>query len=180
MGIDRAQKKTRGNIKFRPLDDEDSTDSETEVERLSGGDVPHVNFYPWLAGAGSAASTYSSTATVLGNGAHSQVDSKKDPHQPNLEGTDSPDYSDHEADITSGVKLVGHDPDWTPRFLQNREQLPQTDDLDITPPLDEAACGAGQRGSLQKNQRDSPKRHENPRWQTFWRDVNERIQHKEI
>lgn len=154
--------KPRGNIKFRPLDD-DSTDSETEVGDVSKGGARHVNLHPWLAGVGSAASTLSSTPTVLEDGVHSCVVVEKASRtrlSTSLEGSDLPDFSGHEVDITSDAKPAIHGADRTPPFLQNKaEHLePLTDHPDNTP----------------------LKRHESTRWQSFWRDVNERIQHKEI
>lgn len=181
--------KTRGNIKFRPLDDDDSTDSDTEAGYVSKGGPRHVNLHPWLPGPGSAASTHSSTPTVLEEGVRSHVDGGKDPCQTiaptrvstGLEGSDLPGYSDHEVDITLDIKPVKHDPDWTPRFLQNKAQLPspQPDNPPPTPPLDQVLSGTGLRGPSQKNPRDSSGKQYNPRWQTFWRDVDEKIQRKE-
>lgn len=182
--------KTRGNIKFCPLDDDNSTDSDTEAGPISKGDIRDVNPHPWLAGASFAASTHSSTPTALEEGLRLHVDGGKDPYQAipptrlstGIEGSDLPDYSDHEMDITSDSKSAKHGPDWTPRFFQNKAQLPkpQPDNPRTTPSLDQALPGIGWHGPSQKNHRDSSKRHESPRWQAFWRDVNEKIQHKEI
>jgi len=178
--------KTRGNIRFRPLDDDDSTDSEAEEGHVSKADTRHVNLHPWLAGTGSAASTHSSTPTVLEEGVHSHLVGGKDPHQAifptrllnGLEGYDLPDYSDHEVDIASDVKSARHGPGWTPRFLRDDTQLPKPQPDD--PHTDQVPSGTGRRGPSHKNPIDSPKRDESPRWQAFWRDVNEKIQHKEI
>jgi hypothetical protein len=179
-------RRTRGNIKFRPLDDDDSTDSDAEEGHISKTDTRHANLHPRLTGTGSAASTHSSTPTVLEEGLHSHPVGGKDPHQAisstrlsnGLEGYDLPDYSDYEVDIASDTGSIRHGPDWAPRFLQNNAQLPkpQADDTHI----DQVLSGAGRNGTSQKNPRESPKRHESPRWQAFWRDVNEKIQHKEI
>jgi hypothetical protein len=181
--------KTRENVIFRPLDDGDSTDSETDAEDVSKGGAHRVNLHPWSAGAGSAASTHSSTPTVLEDGVRSHVGDKHPLRADSWtqlstrpEGSDLPDYSDHEVDITSDVKSTRHGPDWTPRFFRDKAQLPQpqTDYPRITPPLDGITSIAGRGRPSQKSPRDMSKRHESPRWQAFWRDVNERICHKEI
>jgi len=178
--------KTRGNIRFRPLDD-DSTDSDTEEGDVSKADMRHVDLQPRLAGTGSVASTHSLTPTILGS-VHPHPVGGKDPHQTtsptrlsnDLEGYDLPDYSDHKVNIASDVKSVRHGPGWTPRFLQNKAQLPklQSDNLHID--IDQVLPGVGWSGPSQNNSRESPKRHESPRWQAFWRDVNEKIKHKEV
>jgi len=175
--------KTRGNIRFRPLDDDDSTDSDAEEGDVSKVDTCHVNLQPRMAGTGSVASTHSLTPTVL-EGVHPHLVGGRNPHQATsptrlsngLEGHDPPDYSDHEVDITPDAKSVRHGLGWTPRFLQNDAQLPkpQSDN----PHTDQVLSGTGRSGPPQKNSRESPKRHESPRWQAFWRDVNEKIQHK--
>jgi len=180
--------KARGDIKFRPLDDDDSTDSDTEAGHISNGDTRHVNLHPWLTGAGST--THSSTPTTLEEGLHSHIGGGKDSCREipptrlstGLEGSDLPDYSDHEVDITPDIKSARLDPDWTPRFLQNKVHLPkpQPGDPHTTPPLDQVLSSIGRRGPSQKNPGDPPKRHESPRWQAFWRDVDEKIQNKEI
>ena len=174
---------TRGNIKFRPLDDNDSSDSDAEAGHVSKGDTDHVKFRPRLAGTNSATSTHSSTPTVLEESMHSHVGRKDlycvvSPTHPSagLEGSDLPDYSDHEVDITSDLRSIRHDPSWIPRFLQNQAQLPKPD----SPHTDQVLSGTGWHGSSRGNSRASSKRQENPRWQAFWRDVNEKIQHKEI
>lgn len=182
--------RARENIKFRPLDDgDDSTDSETEAGYVSKGDTRHVDPQPRLPGAGSAATTRCSTPTVWEEGMHSHVDGGKNSHQATSparlstgpEAPDLPDYSDHEVDITSDTKRARHDPEWTPRFLQNRVQLPrpQPNDLPITLPLNQDLSGTGRRGSPHKNPRDPSERHDTPRWQAFWRDVEEKTRHKE-
>lgn len=189
MGNDHLLKtKTRGNVKFRPLDDEDSTDSETEVGHVSKGEVRRVNPHPWSAGAGPNPSMPSSTSTVLDDDVHSRGVGEKDPPQINSRTRSStgpdvydlPNYSDREVDITSDVKSSRHSPDWTPRFPQNTAQPhgPPTNDTRIMPPLDDPASGTGRRGLQQKNPRVSLKRHKSLKWQAFWRDVNEKIQHK--
>jgi hypothetical protein len=191
IGNDRFLKtKTRGNVKFRPLDDEDSTDSETEAGHVSKGEPRRVNPHPWLAGAGHNPSIHSSTSTVLDDDVHSRVVSEKDADKINsrtrfLAGpdvSDLPDYSDREVDITSDVKSSRHSPDWTPRFPQNTvpPHRPLTNDTHITLPLDDPASGTGRRGPQQKNLGVSPKRHKSLKWQAFWRDVNEKIQYKEM
>lgn len=177
--------KTRGNIRFRPLDDDDSTDSDTEEGDVSKADTRHVNLQPRPAGTGSVASAHSSTPTILG-GAHPHLVGGKDPHQAtsptrlsnDLEWYDLPDYSDHEVDIASDIKSARHGPGWTPQFLQNNAQLPklQSDN----PHTDRVLSGTGRSGPSQNNSRESPKRNESPRWQAFWRDVNEKIKHKEV
>jgi hypothetical protein len=181
--------KTRGNIKFRPLDDDDSTDSDMEAGHVSKGDVRRISPHPRLPGVGTAATTYSITSTVLEEGVHSHVDNGKELYQAaaptrlpaGLEGSDMPDYSDHEVDIALDAKSVGHDPDWTPRFLQDKVQPPRTRPANppTTQPLDQALSGTGRRGPPQKVPRDSPGRQDSPRWQAFWRDVNEKIQHRQ-
>jgi len=178
--------KTRGNIRFRPLDDDDSTDSDAEEGDVSKADMRHVNLQTRLAGIGSVASTHSLKPTVLEEGVHPYLVGGKDPHQAtsparlsdDLEGHDLPDYSGHEVDITPDAKPVRRGPDWTPRFLQNNVQLPKPQ-LD-NPHTDQFLSGAGWRGPSQKNFGEPPKRHESPRWQAFWMDVNEKIQHKEM
>jgi len=177
----------KGNVKLRALDDDDWTDSETEAGHVSNGDARQINLHPWLAD--SVTSKHSSRSTVLEDDVHSRLVGEKEPYQASprtplptsLEGSDLADYSDHEADITSDFKSARHSPGWTPRFLQNQVRLPapHTKDSSTTPPLDEIVSGTGQRTPSQ-NPRDSSKRHESPRWQTFWRDVNERIQHQDI
>lgn len=160
--------KTRGTIKFRPLDD-DSTDSDTEEGHIFKGDT---NLHPRLAGTGSATSVHSPTPTVL-EGVHSHVIGGKHSYQgiypvrllTGVEGSGPQDYSDHEVDIRSDVKSVRHGPGWTPRFLQTKAQLSK-------PQPDDPYTG--------HDPRELSKTHENPRWQAFWRDVNEKIQHKEI
>lgn len=179
--------KTREKIKFRPLDDDDSTDSDTEAGRVSSGDARRINLRPWPPGTGSTPSTHSLTPTVLEEGVHSHVNGGKDPCQviasarflTDPEVSDLPDYSDYEVDITSDDKSIRHDADWTPRFLRNKAQLPrpQHNDLPITPPLDRALSRTGQREPLQKDSRDLVERDNSPRWQAFWRDVDEKIQH---
>jgi len=168
--------KARENIKFRPLDDDDSADSETEVGDISVRGARHTTLHPWPPGAGSAASTNSSTPTALGDGVHSHVDGGKDlyraiaparlPTDPEV--PDPPDYSDREAD-----------PDWTPRFLQNKARFPKPkpDSLHIAPPPNQVPPGAGRHDLSEKNLRNPSQRDDSPRWQAFWRDVEE-IQHK--
>jgi len=95
-----------------------------------------------------------------------------------LEGSDLPDYSDHEVDITSDTKPTRHGPDWAPRFLQNKAQFQPHNHLTTLPP-DQALSGTGHRGQPPKNPGGSSGGHDSPRWQAFWRDVNEKIQHKE-
>lgn len=169
-----SKAKTRENIEFRPLDDKDSTDSETEVCFVSEGDERHVTPRPWLIGADS---THSSTSTVFEDILHPRVAHERDPNKvdprtwlsPGLEVLDPLDYSNHEADTPSGTKPAGHgsDPNWIPRFLRHKAQhhTPQTNDPRTT--------------YQQENPSDSQNKRENPMWQTFWRDVNEKIQHKE-
>lgn len=186
-----SKAKIRENIKFRPLDDDgDSTDSDTEGGHVSEGGARHFNLRPWSPGAGSAASTRSSTPTVLGESVHLHVDSGKGPYRtftpprlpagPNM--SDPPDYSDHEVDITSDLKSTRHDPDWVPRFLQNKVQLPKTrpDDTSTTPPPDQILPGTGQGGLSQESPRVPPERDNSPRWRAFWRDVDEKIQHRKF
>jgi hypothetical protein len=180
--------KKRKNVKFRPLDDEDSTGSETETGHVSNGDARHVNLHPWLTGVGSVTSTHSSTTTVLEESAQSRPVGEKDPRRAHSrthlslgpDGSDLPDYSDHDVDITSDFKSARHGPGWTPRFLQNKPRLPKshTKDLHITP-LDDIISGAGRRSPSQ-NSRDSSKRYENSRWQAFWRDIDDRIRRQEL
>jgi len=162
-----SKTKTGRNVKFRPLDDDDLADSETEAGHVSNEGARHVNLHPWLAGTGSISSTPSLTPTVLEDGVYSRPVVEKDSCQANsrtcpstgFEGSDLPDYSDQEMDITSDSKTARHGPDWTPRFLRNKARLakPHT-----------------------KDPRDSLKRHESLRWQAFWRDVNERVQHQAL
>lgn len=159
-----SKTKTRGNVKFRPLNDDDSTDSETEPGDISGGDTRCVKLHPWLAGAGFVTSTHSPTRTVLDDDIHPHRVCDRDPCCANsviglstgLEGSDLPNYSDHEVDITSDFK--------NPHF---------------TSPLDEIVSGA-RRFIPSQNPRDSSERHGSPRWQAFWRDVDEKIQHKNL
>ena len=177
--------KTRGNIRFRPLDDNDSTDSDAEG-LVSEGGTHHVNLYPRLTGTGSVTSIHSSTPTVLAEGVHSHVVGGKGPHRAvsttrlstSLEGSNLPDYYDHEVDTTSSIKSVRYGPGWTPRFLQNAAQLPKPQPEN--PPTDQVFPGTGWHSPSRKNSKESSRRHEGPRWQAFWRDVNEKIQHKEI
>lgn len=186
MGHDHSfNTKTRGNITFRPLDDDDSADSDTEEGHIFKGDTRRAILHPRLAGTGSATLTLSPTPKGL-EGVHSHVTGGKDSYQEippahpptGVEGSGLPDYSDHEVDITSDVKPVRHGTGWTPRFLQTKTQLPmpQPDD----PHLDRVLSGPGRHSPLQKNPRKLSNRHESPRWQAFWRDVNEKIQHKEL
>jgi len=156
--------KTKMRVKFRPLNG-NSTDSDTEEERASKRDTRRL--HPWLPGADSAALTHPLATIVL--------------DEAGLEGSDLPDYSDHEVDITSNVKPAKHGPDWSPRFLQNKAQLllPQPHDHLTTLPLDQALSGTGRHSRSQKNPCVSPGEHDSSRWQAFWRDVNEKIQHKE-
>jgi len=182
--------KGRKDIKFRPLDDDDddSTDSGTEVGDVSRGGVRH-NLHPWSPGAGSAASTHSSTPTALG-GVHSYVNDGKDMYEATPparlsigpEVPDPPDYSDHEADITSYVKSARRDPGWTPRFLQNEVQLlkPNPDNPHTPSAPDQVLSGTGRCDLLEKNLQDLSQRDDSPRWQAFWRDVDEKIQHKKL
>ena len=178
--------KTRGNIRFRPLDDDDSTDSDPEEGHVSKADARHVNLHPRLAGTGSVASTKSSTPMILEEGVYSRPVSGKDPRQAisptrlsnGLDEFDLPDYSDHEVDIVSDLKSVRHGPGWTPRFLRNNTQLPKLQPDD--PRTDQVLFGTGRLGPSQRNSRVSSKRRESLRWQAFWRDVDEKIQHKEI
>ena len=191
MGNDRILKtKARGNIKFRPLNDEDSTDSETEAGHISKGEARHMNPHPWLAGVGPNLSTHSSASTVSDNGVHSHALGEKDPHQvdsrsrlsTDLEMYDLPDYSDREVDITTDFSPTRHGPDLMPRFHQNTtllHKLPASD-VNVTPPLDASVSSTSRHGPHQDNPGDSLKRHESPRWQAFWKDVNEKIRHKEI
>lgn len=183
--------KTRENVKFRPLDDGDSTDSDTEAGHVFKGDARHVNLHPWLPGAGSTstASTRSSTPTVFGECVLSPVDDGKDSCQAIItparlstspEVSDLPDYSDHEVDVTLDVNPTRHDPEWTPRFFLTKAlPKPQPDNPSTTPPLDQFPFRTGRRGPSQENPRNPPERHGNPRWQAFWRDVDEKIQHEE-
>lgn len=183
-----SKTKTRRNVKFRPLDDDYSTDSETEAGRVSNGDACHAGVHPWLTGTGSVASTRSSTPTVLEDGVRSCLVGEKDPYQANSgtqistgpEGSDLPDYPDHEADITSDFKSTRQGPGLTLQLLQNKARLPESHikDPHIASPFDEIVSGAGQ-PAPPRNSIDSLKGPENPRWQAFWRDVNERIQHRE-
>jgi len=175
--------KARGNIKFRPLDDDDSTDSGTEAGDVSRGGARHTNLHLLSQGVGSSASTHSST--VL-EGVHSHVDGGKviyettpparlptDPGVP-----DPPDYSDQEADITSYVKSARHDPGWTPRFLQNKVQFikPSPNNPRTAPSPCQALPGTGRHGLSEKNRlQDPPHRDDSLRWQAFWRDVDEKI-----
>jgi hypothetical protein len=180
--------RARENIKFRPLDDDNSTDSETEVGDVSKGSARHDNLHPWSPAAGSAASTHSLTPTVLEEGLHSHVYGEKDPYQvvaparlsTGPEVPDLPDYSDHEADITSDVKSVRHDPEWTPRFLQNKARLPKSnpDNPPTAPPPAQVLPSTGRHGFPESHLQDVPERGDSPRWQAFWRDVDEKIQHK--
>lgn len=180
--------KTRENVKFRPLDDDDdSTDSDTEAGYDSNGDARRVNLRPWLSRTDSTPSSCSSTPTVLEEGVHSHVDGGKDLYQAvasarlstGPEASDLPDYSDHEMDITSDVKPTRRDPNWTPRFLQNKAQLPKPQpDNPPSPPSDQFLSRTGRPGPLQMNPRHTPERRDSPRWQAFWKDVDEKIQHK--
>lgn len=177
--------KMRGNIRFRPLDDNDSTDSEAEAERTFNQDAHVVTLHPRLAKIDSATSTHCSTPALLENGARSH--DGKDPYQvisptrlsTSLEGSrsDLPDYSDHEVDIASDVRSTRYGPGWTPRFLQDKAQLPRTKSDD--PQTNQVLSNAGWRRPSHRNSRESPNGHESPRWKAFWRDVNEKIQHKE-
>jgi len=182
--------KARENIKFRPLDDDDdSTESGTEAGDVFRGGPRHTNLHPRPLGAGSAASTHSLTPTVL-EGVHSHIDRGKDMYEDTHpvclptgpEVPDPPDYSDHEADITSYVKSARHDPGWTPRFLRNKVQLlkPNTDSPHTGPRQDQVLSGRGRHGLSEKNFQDPPQRDDSPRWQAFWRDVDEKIQHKKF
>jgi hypothetical protein len=174
--------KTRESIKFRPLDDKDPTDSEIEARCVSKGDASHVAPSPWLNGADS---TRSSTSTILGDVLHPRVAYERDPKKvdrqtrlsPDLEVLDLPNYSDHEMDITPSTKSAryGSDPNWTPRFLRHKAQHPRT-----AHPLDYSILGTDRHVPQQENRSDPPSKRENHRWQAFWRDVNEKIQHKEI
>jgi len=179
VGNDRVVKtKTRGDIKFRPLDNDKSTGLEARVARVCMGDVPHFDPRPWFAGAGSAASTQSSTLTPLEDVVHSGIDGEKVLYPASIQtrlltefqGPDLSDYSDHAMGVTPDVNLAKRDRDWT--------RKPQTDDLHTTSQPYDFVLDAGRRGPQQRDSRDSSERHENPRWQAFWRDVNERIQHK--
>jgi len=177
--------KTRGNIRFRPLDDNDSTDSETEAERTLSQEAHLISLRPRLAGIDSATSTHCSTPTLLEEGARPH--DGKDPYQitsptrlsTSLEGSgsDLPDYSDHETDIAPDVRAIRYGPGWTPRFLQDKAQLPRTQS--DGPQTNQVLSSAGRRRPSHRNSGESPKGHESPRWQAFWRDVNEKIQHKE-
>ena len=176
--------KTRGNVRFRPVDDNDSTDSEAEEERVFNLDAHLTSLHPRLAGIDSTTSTHCSTPTLLEEGAHSHVG--KDPYQavsparlstdPEESISDPPDYSDHEADIASGVRSTKYGPGWTPRFLQDRGRLPsaQSDG-----PHANQVLPSERRRPPYKNSDWSTKGHESPRWQAFWRDVNDKIQRKE-
>lgn len=178
--------KARGNVKFRPLDDDDSTDSETEVGGVSNGGARHANPHP-RTGANSVTSAHSSTPTVLDECVHPHFVGEKDPYRANsrnrlstnLEGSDLPGYSDHEVDITSDFTSASHGPGWTPLFLQDKARLSKSHVPHIVLPSDETFPGAGRRIPSQ-NPRDLSKRYESPRWQAFWRDVNERIQYREL
>lgn len=181
--------KTRESIKFRPLDDKDSTDSEIEAPCVSKGDARHATPYPWLIGADS---THSSTSTVLGDVLHPRVAYERDPNKvdpqtrlsPDLEVLDLPNYTDHEMDIAPSTKPAGYgsNPNWTPRFLRHKAQhhKPQTNDPRTTHPSDYSILGTDRHVPQQENRSDPLNKLENPRWQAFWRDVNEKIQHKEI
>lgn len=179
--------KARGNIKFRPLDDDgDSTDSGTEARDIFRGGARHTKLHPWSPGAGSAALTHSSTPTVL-EGVHSYVDGGKGMyeatppvhHPTGPEVPDPPDYSDREADITSYVKSAGQDSGWTPRFLRKVQLLkPNPNSPHTAPPPDQVLSGKGRHGSSEKNPQDPLRMDDSPRWQAFWRDVDEKIQHK--
>jgi len=191
MGNDRLLRtKTRGNVKFRPLDDEDSTDSETGAGHVSKGETHRISPHPWLARAGPNSSMHSSTSTVLDDDVRPRVVGERYPHQTNprtrssngLNVYDLPDYSDREVDITSDAKSPRPSPDCTPRFPQITAppHRPPTNDTHTTPPLDNPASGTGRRAPQQKHPGVPLKRHRSLKWQAFWRDVNEKIQHKEI
>lgn len=176
--------KTRGNVRFRPVDDKDPADSEAE-ERVFNQGTPLTNLHPPLAGIDSTTSTHCSTPTLLEEGAYSHVG--KDPYQAispahlsiNLEESvsDLPDYSDHEADIASDVQPTRYGPGWTPRFLQDRGKVPSAHS--DGPHANQVHPSAGRRRPSYKNSGGSTKGHESPRWQAFWRDVNEKIHRKE-
>lgn len=190
MGNSHTSKaKTGRNVKFRPLDDDDSADSETEAGHVYKEGARHVNLHPWLAGTGSISSTHSLTPTVLEDDVYSRHVVEKDSCQANsrtrpstgFEGSDLPDYSDQEMDITSDSKAARHGPDWAPRFLRNKARFakPHTKDPHVISPLDWITSDAGRRTTSQ-DPGDLLKRHESLRWQAFWRDVNERVQHQEL
>lgn len=179
--------KTRENVKFRPLDDDDSADSDVEVGYDSDRDARRVNLRPWLSGTDSTPSTRSSTPTVLEKDTHSHVDDGKDSHHEvgsvrlstGPEVSDLPDYSDDEVDIASDVRPAKCDPNWTPRFLQSKLQLPKPQpDNPRTPPLDQILSPTGRPGPLQKDPKAPLEKRGSPRWQAFWRDVDEKIQRK--
>ena len=188
MGNDHILKaKTRRDAKFRPLNCDDSTDSETETGHVSNGGARHVKLHPWLAEAGSVTSTHSSAPTVL-EGVQSRSIHEKDPYRAHSrthlstspEGSDLPNYSDHEINIRPDLKSTRHGPSWTPLFFQNKSRVlkPHIEGPHITR-LDEIVSGAG-RSTPSHNPRESPKRNENPRWQAFWRDVDDRIERQEL
>jgi len=179
-----SSRKPRGrdNIKFRPFDD-GSTDSDVEEKAVSREGTCHPR--PWLSGTGSAASTHSLTPTVLDDEAHSHVGEKGlyQTASPICRSTgpdcsDLPDYSDHEVDITLDLRTTRQDSDWVPRFLQNKTHLTKSQSANplITPPLDQSVSSPPRLS--QENPVGHPRRHNSSRWQTFWGDVNERVQHK--
>lgn len=178
--------KAREDIKFRPLDDSgDWTEWESEVEDVSKGGARHANLHRWSPAAGSTVSTHSATPTVL-EAVHLYVDGGKDLYQAvaptrlptGPEVPDPPDYSDHEADITSNLKSARHDPDWTPRFLHNKVHLPKPNSPRTTPSPDQDLSGT--QYGLPEPPRNRPQRDNNPRWQAFWRDVDEKTQHNKF
>lgn len=182
--------KTRGNVKFRPLE-EDLSDSETESGHIYKGDTLYANTRQCSAGAGPVTPTHSSTSTILENGVLSDVISEEDSyyvsprtHLSTSSGpkSNSQNFFDYEADIAPDNKSGRHGPDHALRFSQSGTR---SDELHpnhaSTPPTpnDHIPC-VGQAGTRQKISGGSLQIHGSAGWQAFWRDVTEKIQHKDI
>lgn len=191
-------------IKFRPLDVDDlsSSDSESEFQDAKLRTSPLVSHpRPWMTSRPTLSSR-ATDSTAVGDDETDKERGKLLAMRKSMYKAEVPEYSDHEEDVTAEARISRGDPSWSPPFLHRHRESnsgnstkgsltsrdtrtpPPIGSVPVTPSLIHAldriavAQGAAYGGSSNGSSTLHEGLPDTPaggrRWDAFWKDVNDK------